>query len=414
MDKLNNGVKTNHSHTAIVTSLLVLLALLLLPTMFTAAPSVYPTGTTRYDPDKAWNGYTIHDTPDEQGAVLIDMNGQVVRHWTELTAVPSPFRILPGGYVMGGTIPREPHQEAIALVQLDWDGNVVWEFQNFEEVETEDGATVWASRLHHDWQREGNPIGYYAPDANPRVNGGKTLVLSHTNLVQADITDKRLEDDVLLEVTWDGDVTWKWLASEHVDEFGFSEAERNALHRSVHWNEERESADWLHINAASYVGPNHWYDDGDDRFHPENIIWSSREANIMAIIGRQLGDGMARKKDTDVIALWPNLNGGTVFGADGAAMNTANTHGCISGAKANKFGNQLYLIHHPNAVATLSKQAATTADTAAASVAVIMPKTIPPIITNIILAGIRPLINIINTSFQDRFDWSFGKSTFLA
>jgi len=89
--------------------------------------------------------------------------------------------------------------------------------------------------------------------------------------------------------------------------------------------------------------------------------------NVMSMIGRQLGDGMARKKDTDVIALWPNLNSGTVFGADGAAMNTANTHGCISGAKAGKFGNQLYLIHHPNAVATLSKQAATTADTAAAA-----------------------------------------------
>ena len=89
--------------------------------------------------------------------------------------------------------------------------------------------------------------------------------------------------------------------------------------------------------------------------------------NVMSMIGRQLGDGMARKKDTDVIALWPNLNSGKVFGADGAAMNTANTHGCISGAKAGKFGNQLYLIHHPNAVATLSKQAATTADTAAAA-----------------------------------------------
>ena len=97
MDKLNNDVKTDHARTAIVTSLLVLLAFLLVPAMFTAAPSVYPTGTTRYDPDKAWNGYTIHDTPDEQGAVLIDMNGQVVRHWTELTAVPSPFRILLGG-----------------------------------------------------------------------------------------------------------------------------------------------------------------------------------------------------------------------------------------------------------------------------------------------------------------------------
>ena len=268
-------------------ALLAILTLLSLPLTFLAAPSVYPTGTTRYDPGKAWNGYTIHDTPDEQGAVLIDMNGRVVKHWTELTAVPSPFRILPGGYVMGGTIPRRPHQEAIALAQLDWDGNVVWEFQNFEEVETEDGETIWASRLHHDWQRQGNPVGYYAPNAAPMVDRGNTLVLSHTNVVNSEITDKRLEDDIILEVTWEGDIAWTWRASNHVDEFGFSDSERNALHRSVQWNENRESADWLHINAASYLGPNHWHDDGDERFNPENIIWSSREANIIAIIDRQ-------------------------------------------------------------------------------------------------------------------------------
>ena len=86
--------------------------------------------------------------------------------------------------------------------------------------------------------------------------------------------------------------------------------------------------------------------------------------NVMSIIGRQLGDGMARKKDTDVIALYPNLNGGTVLGADGREMNAANTHAIISNAKANKFGNQLYILHHPNAVAGLSKESATIAGTA--------------------------------------------------
>ena len=89
--------------------------------------------------------------------------------------------------------------------------------------------------------------------------------------------------------------------------------------------------------------------------------------NVFSMIGRQLGDGMARKKDTDVIALWPNLNGGTALGLDGRSMSTANTHAIISNAKANKFGNQLYIIHHPNAVAELSKASATTADTAAAA-----------------------------------------------
>lgn len=36
----------------------------------------------------------------------------------------------------------------------------------------------------------------------------------------------------------------------------------------------------------SYVGPNHWYDVGDVRFAPENILWSSRQANIIAILDR--------------------------------------------------------------------------------------------------------------------------------
>ena len=37
----------------------------------------------------------------------------------------------------------------------------------------------------------------------------------------------------------------------------------------------------------STLGPNRWYDAGDARFHPDNIIWDSRQANIIAIIDRQ-------------------------------------------------------------------------------------------------------------------------------
>ena len=86
--------------------------------------------------------------------------------------------------------------------------------------------------------------------------------------------------------------------------------------------------------------------------------------NVFSIIGRQLGDGMARKKDTDVIALYSALNEGTDLGADGRLMNAANVHAIISNAKANKFGSQVYIVHHPNAVAELSKQSATIAGTA--------------------------------------------------
>tara|TARA_R110000787_G_scaffold80989_1_gene175779 strand:- start:2445 stop:3317 length:873 start_codon:yes stop_codon:yes gene_type:complete len=83
--------------------------------------------------------------------------------------------------------------------------------------------------------------------------------------------------------------------------------------------------------------------------------------NVFSIIGRQLGDGMARKKDNDVIALYTGLNATNNFGADGRSMTAANVHAIISNAKANKFGSQLYILHHPNAIAALSKEAATTA-----------------------------------------------------
>ena len=61
-------------------------------------PSVYPTGATLYDPSRAWSGYTLFQAT-EHGAVLVDMNGRVVREWPELHGFPN--KILPGGAILG-------------------------------------------------------------------------------------------------------------------------------------------------------------------------------------------------------------------------------------------------------------------------------------------------------------------------
>jgi hypothetical protein len=47
--------------------------------------------------------------------------------------------------------------------------------------------------------------------------------------------------------------------------------------------------DWLHINSLSALGPNRWYDAGDQRFQPDNLIWDAREANIIAIVDKRAG-----------------------------------------------------------------------------------------------------------------------------
>ena len=72
--------------------------------------------------------------------------------------------------------------------------------------------------------------------------------------------------------------------------------------------------------------------------------------DVYTIIGRQMGDAMARKKDTDIIALFPSLNGGTALGADNANLTLANASAIIANAKADKFGTDLFIVHHPNAI----------------------------------------------------------------
>ena len=86
--------------------------------------TIYPTGTTIYNPRKCWNGYTVYQIP-ERGAVLIDMNGKEWKLWEDLHGFPN--KILPGGYVMGSLGERNPtygHQDQTDLVQVDWDGKV--------------------------------------------------------------------------------------------------------------------------------------------------------------------------------------------------------------------------------------------------------------------------------------------------
>ena len=111
--------------------------------------------------------------------------------------------------------------------------------------------------------------------------------------------------------------------------------------------------------------------------------------NVFSMIGRQLGDGMARKKDTDVLALYTNLNGGTKLGAATKFMKASNLQGVIAYAKANKFGSQLYILHHPNAIAYLSKEAATVASSPAA-----IPDGWSEDLLKNFWSGLRPMNNV--------------------
>ena len=270
-----------------------------------AAQTVYPTGTTIYDPARAWSGYTVLSPLNTRAVIVIDMNGNVVKQWDGfVNSAGGPARVFPGGFVMAANGANPPRQESLELVARDFDGKVLWRFDRNEQIQTNDGKTIWSARQHHDWQREDYPAGYYSPDANPSIEGRNTLVLTHANHSKPEIAGATLEDDRLIEVSPTGEILWQWVASDHVEEFGFSPAARTAIRAAsatagrgrgaapagaaggANPNAQRRSFDWLHINSATYVGPNRWFDEGDRRFAPNNVIISSRQAGIVAIVGR--------------------------------------------------------------------------------------------------------------------------------
>lgn len=245
-------------------------------------PKIYPTGVTVYNPERTWNGYTLY--PSDLGAALVDMNGRVVKVWKGI--ISRPVKMLPGGYVMGGmgTNMAKPGEESMVdFLQADWEGNTVWSFKRNMKITLTDGTETLAAMQHHDFQREGSPTGYYAPELFPLTDCGNTILLTHRNLMDEKISSKELRDERIIEVNWEGEIVWEWNSHEHFEEFGFDQAAKLAMYHNP------AGGDWLHINAMSALGPNHWYNEGDERFAPENLICSSRQCNIIFIIEKTTG-----------------------------------------------------------------------------------------------------------------------------
>lgn len=276
--------------TAVVAAVAVLVAESMAMCAAMAAPSVFPTGVTRYDPARAYNSYVVFSGQDKK-THLIDMNGNEVRQWPHEGFPPVLLDpALTGGkrgniLLQLGSVPGV-HSAGNGLGnksigELDWNGKVVWQwgggaqeaYTSASAADSGSGAPGGAAKQHHDWRRLAN---------------GNTLVLA--NLVHSVKGFKAAQvlDDVIYEVTPSGAIAWQWTASEHLEEFGFS-PEALKLVRAAEPRHGATAVDYLHVNNMAVLGANKWYDQGDQRFHPDNIIIDSREANFIAIIEKKTG-----------------------------------------------------------------------------------------------------------------------------
>lgn len=280
--------------------------LLVLPLAALAGPRLVVTGVTAYAPDKAWNGFTV--LSGEKTGKLIDMNGNLVHEWDLQGGNAFPAKVLPGGYFIGNLYPqyREAGQGYSAVAILDFEGKIRRSFNKLDKITKDPGkglpkeadGSTWISRSHHDYQIEGSSAGYYAPGTKINLDG-KMLILAHHSVKNPAICEKmQLQDDRIIIVDKTGKILFDWKASEHIGEFKNmldnpevmkrlknAEAELGNPKDGLEYN----GFDWFHVNCASWLGPNKWYDAGDQRFHPDNIIADSRETSHMFIIDHKTG-----------------------------------------------------------------------------------------------------------------------------
>ncbi|NHN86493.1 ArsR family transcriptional regulator [Acetobacter musti] len=238
-----------------------------------AMPGVFPTGVTTDRPGKTYDSFVMFSGPD--GAThLIDMTGREVHRWAHPGLPGAMMNPAVTGGAKGHTLLQtESVPDAGAGVtgnrtvsELDWDGHEVWRWSG---VPGSGGA-----RQNHDWAR---------------LAGGDTLLLVAVTHPVAALDGHVVNDQAIEEVAPDGRVVWRWVAGDHLREFGLSAAGLAYLKEETGQKGGPDAWGYLEINDMQPLGPNRWFDAGDARFRPDNIMIDSRKGNFVVIIDRRTG-----------------------------------------------------------------------------------------------------------------------------
>lgn len=223
-----------------------------------AYPTVYPRGTTIYDPEKCYNGYTIFVG---RGKInLIDMNGRVVHEWeivsTQIKGGTPRARLLRNGNVI---VARSQ-----GIQEYDWDGNVVWEYIPRES---------W--NPHHDVFRK--------PDGNTLlICREETPEDCRREIKDPERRNVPIYSDVILEVSMNKEIVWEWHQHEYLDI-----NQCNPVPASRDWfagPDNNTITDWTHTNTVQALPENKWYDQGDERFKPGNVLISMRQLDTILVV----------------------------------------------------------------------------------------------------------------------------------
>ena len=176
--------------------------------------SHHSTGLIHYSPQNSYRGYTLLVTNSGFDARLIDMEGRICHTWHCDEGISYGY-LLDNGNLLLRTGPaaeetsflNRPERSVVpgggrtvagAVLELDWDNNVVWEYRY--------------PFLHHDFQR--------LPNGNTLVLVWKSmpeeLAASVKGGYEAGSEKGQMLGDAVMEVTPGGEIVDEWRSWEHL------------------------------------------------------------------------------------------------------------------------------------------------------------------------------------------------------
>ena len=280
-------------------------------------PTVCPTGTTICAPEKCFHGYSLIQVPGDAGAdvALIDMNGSVVHRWhmAEPGGIPR-MRLLTDGRLL---VLRSLKRGFDGFVQeYDWDGSVVWHYKPPEGL--------WP---HHDVDK--------TADGNTLIVCREVVPEPLRSKAKEPERREMLYSDVIQEISPDKQVVWEWHQYDAIDI-----DRRINVPAPVDWwagPENNTLVDWTHTNTVQALPENGWYDAGDERFKPGNVMTSLRQLDLVMIVHRDTkevtweytGDykgGMSGQHDSHMIEKGLPGEGHIIVFDNGASPTTDLSH----------------------------------------------------------------------------------------
>ncbi len=191
----------------------------------------HPNGLIHYNPQLSYRGYTLFCADDHQ-TLLLDMEGSVVHRW-QFDGGINNAELLPSGNLIA-LMKRPPDISgqrglnglAAGVVELDWNSNVVWKFED-----------PW---IHHDYER---------------LSNGNTLMIKWEPIPKTlvkrikggyhheDDDSGQMMGDVVIEVTPAGEILRNWKSWSQLD------TTKDVICPIEHRRE------WTHANSIS-VAPN--------------------------------------------------------------------------------------------------------------------------------------------------------------